>query len=914
MVITIFKWFRRRGNWKQSNFHLSIEPAESCLQIRILKDGSKIPLPFQLSPSEYQSISSVDLLQLIEELWYDELLIDLDDGYGIPYDVIYDLGEEERSLLGVPKETSKLHIELDQKSFVGSPHFKIEAKLHYKDYFHLHSLAVRQGPIVTLPNGEKLLIEREQYEFLQMLDQFPSSANQEELFFFIAKLKNKAKLSGVRLSEHLTRENYEFIEQLDLDIEYANDELRLVPTYYHPSLSEDVLSHLSRERKGYVKIGGTRVFVDKQVHQQAKLVNSVPPITATDIPRFIENAEAFLPEGLDISLDKFGERVKSLGIRVYRAQPFVHANKTDRGWFQFDVGFYVKDDEGNKIHKLSDEDVYNEWGEKLHSHYIQLNNGEWVKIPESTDDFLKTAKKLKNEASDIRTNDLKKLTYILEIFENFDQVEYNEPIHEVKQSLQDYNVFEPIPPASFKAILKPFQQDGFRWLKSLRFAGYGGLLADDMGLGKTVQVIAFLTFLKEKNLLQPSLIVVPKSLMENWYLEMKKFAPILTEKFYFHVGDSRLKNIDIIKEQEIVVTTYQTLVRDQLILGQIDWEVVICDEAQAIKNPTTSTSRVLKALKAKFRLALTGTPVENTLTELWSIIDFVQPGLFGSLKDFKENYLLPLQNGQESYEDIQHRLEAKMKMIYKRRTKAGELRNQLPEKHQHKIFCPMSKEQAQMYQSILLQVRDKMIAPIEAILKLKMLLSHPALLDKEYRKLDYEKIPKLYETMNILREVQRRNEKVLIFTEYREMQTILKEIISQEFGVNAPIINGATERRQQTVDIFNKSEGFQIMILSPKAAGTGLTITSANHVIHYTRWWNPAVENQATDRVYRIGQEKDVHVYYPIAISNEQWLERTVEQIVDTLLQEKQQLANNIIVPSKQLDIEKELIAMLKIS
>ncbi|MFC5775612.1 DEAD/DEAH box helicase [Ectobacillus antri] len=332
----------------------------------------------------------------------------------------------------------------------------------------------------------------------------------------------------------------------------------------------------------------------------------------------------------------------------------------------------------------------------------------------------------------------------------------------------------------------------------------------------------------------------------------------------------------------------------------------MCDEAQAIKNPTTAASKVIKAMKARFRLALTGTPVENSLNELWSIMDFVQPGLLGSLSQFKQEFVNKFE-GTET--DIEEKLTARISKVYKRRTKTGELGDQLPSKTIAVREIPMGQIQLELYKEVITLVKQKMLSGLEAIQKLKSLSSHPALLNEKYMNLTPQDVPKLKETLQIIEEVRQKGEKVLIFTEYIQMQNLLRKYIREQFDINPMIINGVTNRRQQVVDMFNQNSGFDVMILSPKAAGTGLTITSANHVIHYTRWWNPAVENQATDRVYRIGQNKPVTVYYPIVIDKQGVLkEGTVEQIVHRILEEKQSLASSVIVPSKNLRIEEEIL------
>lgn len=408
------------------------------------------------------------------------------------------------------------------------------------------------------------------------------------------------------------------------------------------------------------------------------------------------------------------------------------------------------------------------------------------------------------------------------------------------------------------------------------------------------------------------MIVAPKTLIQNWSNELEKFAPALAESVYIHTGSNRSKDLDFIEKSGITITTYQTLVRDQLLLAQVNWQAMICDEAQAIKNPTTSVSKVVKAMKVKFRLAVTGTPVENSLSELWSIIDFVQPGLLGSLSQFKQDFIKPLETTSES--EIEEKLMSRISFIYKRRTKSDELKDQLPAKTIVTKEVTLNPLQHQLYVDTISLVRNKMLDGLQAIQRLKSLSAHPGLINERYLSIAYEELPKLDITLDIIETIKEKGEKVLIFTEFRKMQEILRTCIREKFNLNPQIINGLTKRRMEVVDEFNQKEGFDVLILSPKAAGTGLTITLANHVIHYTRWWNPAVENQATDRVYRIGQEQPVFVYYPIVVDSEGITSNgTVEEIVHKILQEKQELASNIITTSKNVNIEEEILKYMSV-
>jgi len=892
--------FRRKGE----RFTVEVETMyqDDGIYFTLIKNDVPVEFPLGLTISELKQLNNLDELQLIEDLYADEKMSKLAIGqYVITYDDIYELDPVERKLLRIPTEIP-VSIELDNEGFVAAKTFAFIPKIHSDKYKNLHKIGTRNGAIIQLPTSESLLIEKSAYEVLHTIENQPDRENMNELAAYIAEVKKKAKLLGISVSGHIEKEDYEFIDEVDVNLQRSEDGIEIIPEYKHESLDKKILNEITETDTGYANLGNKRLFVKDETFETKKKVNKLNRIENKDIPKFVQNPTAFIPEDIDIPLDTFSDRVKGLGIRVYKAQPRMYARINEHGWFDVDPSIEIKDDEGNPI---SQEDAA--YFEKDGGEYKQLDGETYVKIPENIDQFKELAKKAKDEARKQESPDLKLSDYILEIFENINHVEYNKPLIEKKEALIKGQVFDQQPPQSFHAKLKPFQEDGFKWMKALRIIGNGGLLADDMGLGKTIQVIAYLTYLQEQSKLTPTLLVLPKALIDNWVQELEKFAPDISKNLYIHAGPNRLKSAKLISQFDIVLTTYQTLSRDQTFMGLVDWEMVICDEAQEIKNPTTAKSIVVKALKNNGRLALTGTPVENNLTELWSIIDFVQPGILGSLKQFKEEYEKKLEREETTVEEVQRSIEEKIKYIYMRRMKSDELKGQIPIKTEHPVhLVPLGREQRAMYQTIINQVNNKEIHGLQAIQQLKMLCSHPGLLHDEYKQLKSNRVPKLAATMELINDIHDKDEKVLVFSEYIEMQAILKREILNTFNLNAQIINGTTGHRQQIVDKFNKTLGFEVLILSPKAAGTGLTITGANHVIHYTRWWNPAVENQATDRVYRIGQEKDVHVYYPIVeIGNGQ---KSVEEIIDDILNAKKSLAENVIVPSIGESIEKEVL------
>jgi len=876
------------------------------VKLSLKKHGNLVDVPIKFTISELKQLDNLDELQILEDLFADGIMCKINTGeYIISYDNVYELDQEQCDLLGVPSKTTPVSIELDNQGYVSGKEFKFIPKISSDKYKNLHKIGKRKGAIIELPTQGVLLLDRTYYHFLEMLEQQPNREDWEKLMTYVAQVKKEAKTLGVKLNTYIENEEYEFIDELDIELQRIEEGIEIIPEYTHDDLDENVLDEMAASGKSYLQNGKKRVFVNQDTLAAKEKVENIPKIEKKDIPKLIQNPNAFYNEDLGISLEDFSDRVKGLDIRVYKAQPYIHAKQNERGWFNYETGFKIRDDEGNDIFN-NDETYFQGFQD---DDFMQIDNDTFVEIPQKVNQFEDIASKVKEKTKNQQSTEPNLSNYILEIFENFTHVEYNKPLSDMKEELSKSQVFDSEPPNGFNAVLKPFQEEGFKWMKTLRATGNGGLLADDMGLGKTIQVIAYLLHLKEQNKLTPTLLVLPKTLIDNWINELHKFAPGLTNNIYKHVGPDRLKDYQQISSFDIILTTYHTMSRDQMILGRIDWEMVICDEAQAIKNPSTANSNVIKALKNNGRLALTGTPVENNLTELWSIIDFVQPGTLGSLKSFRDEYEKKLED-ESSYLEIQHSIEEKIKYIYLRRTKVEELKDQLPNKVDYKIPVSIGRDQEKLYQDLINKVKEGKVSGLQAIQRLKMLSSHPGLLDDRLKDTNSKRIPKLLETIKIIKSIKEVNEKVIIFTEFRKMQVILRKEILMTFGIDASVINGTSGHRQSIVDEFNQKTGFDVLILSPKAAGTGLTITSANHVIHYTRWWNPAVENQATDRVYRIGQERDVHVYYPIVTGADN--NKTVEEVIDELLEDKKALAENVIVPSKGESIEQEVLNQMK--
>ncbi len=484
-----------------------------------------------------------------------------------------------------------------------------------------------------------------------------------------------------------------------------------------------------------------------------------------------------------------------------------------------------------------------------------------------------------------------------------------------------------LPGCELRATLRPYQETGVQWLRFLSKLGLGACLADDMGLGKTIQVISLLLLMKreggdEKS--APALLVLPASLLANWKSEMEKFAPSLTFRFAHPSGASAedLKKAAadpqaFLSAVDVVLTTY-SMVSRQHWLSTVTWGLLVLDEAQAIKNPSARQTRAVKQLKAQARIVLTGTPVENRLTDLWSIFDFLCPGLLGSVKAFggfierleerKHDQYAPLRKLVSPY--ILRRLKTDKSIIA-----------DLPDKTEMQAFCRLTKKQAVLYEQSVQKLAEALEGAdgierrgviLAFILRFKQICNHPAqwLSGGSYAPEESGKFLRLRE---LCEEIAARQEKALIFTQFREMTEPLAGFLKTVFERPGLVLHGGVEvkKRKRLVDDFQREDGPPFFVLSLKAGGTGLNLTAASHVIHFDRWWNPAVENQATDRAFRIGQRKNVMVHKFVC-------QGTIEEKIDALIRDKTALAGEILEAGAAKLItelgDKELLDLVKLN
>ena len=458
-------------------------------------------------------------------------------------------------------------------------------------------------------------------------------------------------------------------------------------------------------------------------------------------------------------------------------------------------------------------------------------------------------------------------------------------------------------PAGFEGSLRPYQERGLSWLAFMERTGLGACLADDMGLGKTIQLLALLLAEREgkrrgRSRPRPTLLICPMSLVGNWQREAERFAAGLDVQV--HHGGERLtgrKFAAMARSTDLVITTFGLAVRDAELLGAVRWGRIVVDEAQNIKNAEAKQSRAVRALQAPSRIALTGTPVENRLAELWSIMEFCNPGLLGSARGFRDRFAVPIERYGD--DDAAQRLKRIVGPFLLRRLKTDRsIIADLPDKIEMKVYCNLTREQAALYQAVV----DDMLERIESsegierrglvlatMMKLKQVCNHPAHLLADGSRLDGRsgKLARLDET---LEEALAEGDRALCFTQFAEMGQLLRGHLQRRLGVEIPFLHGGASKkaREEMVTRFHADDGPPVLLLSLKAGGVGLNLTAANHVIHFDRWWNPAVEDQATDRAFRIGQERNVQVRKLVCVG-------TLEERIDRMIEDKRQLAERIV-------------------
>jgi len=486
---------------------------------------------------------------------------------------------------------------------------------------------------------------------------------------------------------------------------------------------------------------------------------------------------------------------------------------------------------------------------------------------------------------------------------------FNQIIDQIKK----FDKFEPIPqPTTFNGELRDYQKEGLTWLANLCELGFGVCLADDMGLGKTIEIIALLLHFKEiyKDKMGAVLIICPTSVIYNWKKELNKFASTLD--IFLHHGSERPETVSgltkYLKPHQIILTTYGTLRNDVDLMKTAPFSGIIVDESQNMKNPDAQQTQAIYQLQSRYRVCLSGTPIENRLMELWSLFKFLNPGLLGDQKEFRDNFVIPIERFHD--QDAAERLKKIIAPFLLRRVKTDKsIINDLPKKREMKVYIDLSDQQKILYKEIVSKTLDniessssqKNMIVLSLLTKLKQICNHPyqflhkSVSNRELKENFKEFIsmsPKLERLIDMLDEVLGKNEKAIIFTQFTQMGDILKEVLESRYDFPILYFHGSVpaDKRKDIISQFQdpKPTSPPILILSLKAGGTGINLTEATTVFHYDRWWNPAVEKQATDRAYRIGQTENVNVYKFITLNS-------IEEKIDNLIEEKKELADMVI-------------------
>jgi SNF2 family DNA or RNA helicase len=475
------------------------------------------------------------------------------------------------------------------------------------------------------------------------------------------------------------------------------------------------------------------------------------------------------------------------------------------------------------------------------------------------------------------------------------------------ERIRDHEAPQPVTMGpEFHGVLRPYQERGVSWLEFMRQCGLGACLADDMGLGKTVQLIALLLHERregEGRPAGPTLVLCPMSVVGNWQREIERFAPSI--RTMVHHGLRRLRDSSFAAQataHDVVISTYALAHRDRLQLRRVEWERLVLDETQNIKNPSTLQSRAVRLLKARTRVALTGTPIENRLAELWSILDVLNPGYLGNRTEFRRTFAVPI----ERYRDPRRRVRLRtlvQPFILRRLKTDPQVIRDLPEKLEMQVFCNLTREQATLYQSVV----NEMMAAIErsrgmarrglilaTLTRLKQICNHPVHYLQDGSSIEGRsgKVARLEE---MCEEVLSVGDRALVFTQFTAMGRILQGRLADRLRADVIFLHGGIPKaaRDRLVERFQEEDGPPIFLLSLRAGGTGINLTAANHVFHFDRWWNPAVEDQATDRAFRIGQTRNVQVHKFVCVG-------TLEERIDRMILEKRELASSIVGAGEQ--------------
>lgn len=882
-------------------------------------------------------------------IYYLPLATLVDNGYAyaskegclLPYENIYLLDEDERILLGVPQPYDKA-MRLVGTSMLNLSDF--EYKVEFLTYVPDGELIVcERGGNILVKGRDKYLLNEAQYALLNRVDAFNSTPEEDKTTDYnlrcFAEIKALAEQAGCQLDSYLENENVYAPERIKIEIGRDDEGFTVEPavdieendkfqTYFDKMRKVQAQYPVQRENGERV-----RIVLNKEQKENLHYLKEQcgKHKTREEIQKMIEQpTEYFDPNAFDLS-ELYSDRVIEIGVYKPKFYPFICPYKSC--WI---AGATVETPQNGttKVTINSEEEL-----EKLKKEIqsakenkkgiVEYNNAQ-LDIEDAMFLAQTAEKQLKDpsQPAKVESENGNEARNVLIIEENAEELGFAVKERIIEKG-DKYTLFtDPFLQEGFS--LKDHQKEGVAWLQHLyKSKASGCLMADDMGLGKTLQILYFIDWHSRKYANhKPYLIVAPISLLENWKNEYERFfmqprmkINMLTSKDVTRKFDKSI--VDKMQKMDIILTNYESLRISQLNFCAVEFDVVALDEAQKIKSPGTLVTNAAKALKCNFKIAMTGTPVENSLLDLWCIMDFCVPGLLGNAKAFAAQYQNPLKKEDTDIVALGNEVHDKLGVYFMRRLKKDAAKD-LPDKIELKEKVLMPPVQKEAYASVVNDYTSG-IQPnmLVTIMHLREVSEHPYLYDSTLLNHETDEIvdtsARLQATIKFLDEIKKKEEKVIIFVERKETQKMLQKLCLKRYGIITKIINGDTpsivkrnmpnkQSRQSSIDEFQAVDGFNVIIMSPVAAGMGLNVTAANHVIHYSRHWNPAKENQATDRAYRIGQTKDVFVYYPMAVRSDI---KSFDETLDDLLSRKTSLATSTIFPTERVEVKQEELGQM---
>lgn len=882
-------------------------------------------------------------------IYYLPLATLVDNGYAyaskegclLPYENIYLLDEDERILLGVPQPYDKA-MRLVGTSMLNLSDF--EYKVEFLTYVPDGELIVcERGGNILVKGRDKYLLNEAQYALLNRVDAFNSTPEEDKTTDYnlrcFAEIKALAEQAGCQLDSYLENENVYAPERIKIEIGRDDEGFTVEPavnieendkfqTYFDKMRKVQAQYPVQRENGERV-----RIVLNKEQKENLHYLKEQcgKHKTREEIQKMIEQpTEFFDPNSFDLS-ELYSDRVIEIGVYKPKFYPFICPYKSC--WI---AGATVETPQNGttKVTINSEEEL-----EKLKREIQSAKENkkgivEYYNTQLDIEDAMFLAQTAEKQLKDpsqpakVESENGNEARNVLIIEENAEELGFAVKERTIEKG-DKYTLFtDPFLQEGFS--LKDHQKEGVAWLQHLyKSKASGCLMADDMGLGKTLQILYFIDWHSRKYANhKPYLIVAPISLLENWKNEYERFfmqprmkINMLTSKDVTRKFNKSI--VDKMQKMDIILTNYESLRISQLNFCAVEFDVVALDEAQKIKSPGTLVTNAAKALKCNFKIAMTGTPVENSLLDLWCIMDFCVPGLLGNAKAFAAQYQNPLKKEDTDIVALGNEVHDKLGVYFMRRLKKDAAKD-LPDKIELKEKVFMPPVQKETYASVVNDYTSG-IQPnmLVTIMHLREVSEHPYLYDSTLLNHETDEIvetsARLQATIKFLDEIKKKGEKVIIFVERKETQKMLQKLCLERYGIITKIINGDTpsivkrnmpnkQSRQSSIDEFQAVDGFNVIIMSPVAAGMGLNVTAANHVIHYSRHWNPAKENQATDRAYRIGQTKDVFVYYPMAVRADI---KSFDETLDDLLSRKTSLATSTIFPTERVEVKQEELGQM---